>query len=1339
MSDMISCPSGAPSIAGIARLEPVRHRLKPWHVTLPIAALTLVLLASMALSGSAEEGPGQPTPAGPFDIAPEYDVTAGDGTAGNPYIIENRVIYVSSGGIGIDIRNSKAYYIIRNVTIIGTQSSDYGIFLSATSNVSVDGLTLRTLTIPLYTTGCERMRFQNVTVDDCFQGVQLWSTVSCTFVNMSLTSIAGIGMVATGCSYLSLEGCSARNTTNGGFEFIARPPRNPDCRNISLVGCAASDAGMGLAFSGADGCTIDGCNLTGGWPADVYLSDTRNLTMLDTDLGKGGLMIELAWMDLDIRDSNTVDGRPLRFIKGGDRMVVNSDVGQVVLVDCQDAIVENLTFQGIASPVMLLGSSDCIVRNCTCMDAYIAVFVAEGGPNRLEGITITEGGYPYTAFGINVEHGEVAIDDLSVTGVEVGVHALEGLRLGISNSSFVDVRSCGVLAEAAQPQSAGMPKRDLTVSQSRFHGIDQGIQATNWNLIVRDCRIEEGSSGGISAASTSSTAASGSKVSVERTEVVDCGYTGALLDGIEGKLSSLSVRGCTRGIVLGSRVLCTVTRCNISECDTGLVISSAYQLTVSECTIRDCANYGISISACYKAKLFHNNLIRNYYDEGSGRYTNPQAYDTSSDSEWDDGAMGNYWADYRQRYPSATATGLIWDTPYVISGYTARQDGYPLTLQYDYSPPVAEAGPERNVGENQTVWFDGSGCSDDVGIVNYTWEFVYEGHPISLYGLAPSFRFSGFASYTVTLWVIDGWGNTASDTTVVHVVDLVPPVAIAGDDMTVDAGTTFTLDGSRSTDDHGIIGYTWTVDPGGLDIVLHGASVTLSIGVPGNFAAVLSVSDARGNQATDTLVVRVRDLSPPIAIAGDDITVPQGSEVAFDATASTDNVGIVAWAWTFTYAGKAHRLDGVTSTFVFDDPGDYVIGLSAWDAVGNVGHDEVVVHVLDTVAPVAVAGGDLTVDQGTMVTISALGSHDNVGVDSYRWSFVEDGVPLTYTGPELERIFGVAGVFEVVLEVWDAAGNSGTCTVILTVRDIMPPVADAGPDLIVNQHDAVVLDGSGSIDSVGIVSYMWAFTAGDVNVTLEGRRPAATFDLAGIYLVTLTVADAAGNTAMDTLNVTVRDTEPPVAVAGSDRTVIEGDDLFLDATASHDNVGVISYVWTVVGEAGTETLTGPVVAVPTTKAGTLRVELRVNDAAGNTADDVLDVNVLPLNVSWRLGPFMDEDGHLLQGVKVSVTLNGTARTGITDGTGWLNLSIVRFNLVSPAHVNASKQGYDTVRFTESLDADGQPIDPVPRMRKVQDSSGTWDMWTWYVLIAVVGIVLVAVAEQRRRERSRRGT
>jgi PKD repeat protein len=66
--------------------------------------------------------------------------------------------------------------------------------------------------------------------------------------------------------------------------------------------------------------------------------------------------------------------------------------------------------------------------------------------------------------------------------------------------------------------------------------------------------------------------------------------------------------------------------------------------------------------------------------------------------------------------------------------------------------------------KGQTVQFVGSGSSDNVGIVNYTWSFTYGGETVLLYGVEPEFEFDIIGNYTVTLTVADEYGNTATDT-----------------------------------------------------------------------------------------------------------------------------------------------------------------------------------------------------------------------------------------------------------------------------------------------------------------------------------------------------------------------------------------------------------------------------------------------------------------------------------------------------------------------------------------------------------------------------------------------
>jgi hypothetical protein len=64
------------------------------------------------------------------------------------------------------------------------------------------------------------------------------------------------------------------------------------------------------------------------------------------------------------------------------------------------------------------------------------------------------------------------------------------------------------------------------------------------------------------------------------------------------------------------------------------------------------------------------------------------------------------------------------------------------------------------------------------------------------------------------------------------------------------------------------------------------------------------------------------------------------------------------------------------------------------------------------------------------------------------------------------------------------------------------------------------------LDSFGIITnYTWTFTYEGLHITLYGISPNFVFWATGDYPVVLTVRDAAGNEAMDTLVITVNDSE----------------------------------------------------------------------------------------------------------------------------------------------------------------------------------------------------------------------
>jgi PKD repeat protein len=282
-----------------------------------------------------------------------------------------------------------------------------------------------------------------------------------------------------------------------------------------------------------------------------------------------------------------------------------------------------------------------------------------------------------------------------------------------------------------------------------------------------------------------------------------------------------------------------------------------------------------------------------------------------------------------------------------------------------------------------------------------------------------------------------------------------------------------------------------------------------------------------------TVVVVLTDIQAPVAMANDQI-VDEDAIVLLDSAGSSDNVGIVNWTWVVSDVGGNVTVYGENAPYVFAQPGIYTVTLTVFDAAGLNDTDMATYTVNDVTDPIANAGPDQTVNSTDVVNFDGTASTDNVGITNFTWMFTYDGSPVGVYGATPSFTFITPGVYDVVLTVMDAGGNSNSDTVTITVEDNEAPVADAGADDLNNNEGTTVnFDGTASTDNVGIVSYMWEFDYDGNTIVLEGDTPSFTFNKVGTYEVTLTVEDAAGNSGTDTMTVGIDDSTPPEVVATS--------------------------------------------------------------------------------------------------------------------------------------------------------------------------------------------------------------
>jgi hypothetical protein len=118
----------------------------------------------------------------------------------------------------------------------------------------------------------------------------------------------------------------------------------------------------------------------------------------------------------------------------------------------------------------------------------------------------------------------------------------------------------------------------------------------------------------------------------------------------------------------------------------------------------------------------------------------------------------------------------------------------------------------------------------------------------------------------------------------------------------------------------------------------------------------------------------------------------------------------------------------------------------ATDLAGNLGAvGDAVEVILDTEAPVAVAGADIDEIEDIEVTLDASASTDNEGIAGYNWTFTIDGAEVSFQEAVAKYTFADPAIVTLTLTVTDLAGNTGTDTLEAVIRIAnQPPNLDQG-------------------------------------------------------------------------------------------------------------------------------------------------------------------------------------------------------------------------------------------------------------------------------------------------------
>jgi hypothetical protein len=487
----------------------------------------------------------------------------------------------------------------------------------------------------------------------------------------------------------------------------------------------------------------------------------------------------------------------------------------------------------------------------------------------------------------------------------------------------------------------------------------------------------------------------------------------------------------------------------------------------------------------------------------------------------------------------------------------------------------------------------------------------------------------------IALEVRDGKGGAARDSlalVVVHPNRL--PIARAGEDQFVTEGDTVLLNGAASSDfEAQPLAYHWKQLTGVSVSLSDSNAVAPSFVAPHSddetqFRFALTVHDGAEASAPDTVAIFInrKPLLNGIAAAHD--TIADDMTLALHALASDADHDSLAFAWSAT----AGTISGAGAQVLFSprlvtDTITANIRVQVSDGKGGSAQDSlrlVIYHGND--APAARAGEDQFVTEGDTVRLSgALSSDPENQALSYLWRQIH-GARATLSDSQAVAPYFIAPratpdtTLRFVLKVHDGLDASAPDTLQIDVNNL-PVIASlvAAQDSVADQDTLNVSASVAEVDGDAL-QFFWSTDSG----AISNQGASALFlppktKTPFLAKIKLRVRDEHGGETQDSLALKVyhRNT-PPVALAGADQNVTEGDRVTLDGRASHDAENdALTFTW--------RQISGPAIvfmdadssqpsfyAAGVEATARVEIELTVRDGASASSPDTVSVLIAAL-------------------------------------------------------------------------------------------------------------------------------
>ncbi|MGA1821413.1 MAG: NosD domain-containing protein [Thermoplasmatota archaeon] len=724
------------------------------------------------------------------DFTSENGVSDGSGTPGDPYIIENWTIDHGNAG-QIIIADTDSYVNVRNCRVWGDPNSGPGINIINASNIHIINCSLEDLDLGIWIQGgSSSVTIENTFFNNTEDGLRVYGSKNIHVINNfflfnensidfdeRVNSSEVFNNTIVGSWYFSIritEGSENNHIHNNTIyrETEEYPyPENRDYHYGTGVKVVKSDHNIienniisnqstGIAIHVSSDNRVrqnrfhnDPFNVTKGPKIGISIQESPFSQISGNRLINSGVAVRGSILadvtSIRIDETNTVDGKPVKFIKnatsGPD---LSGDYGQIIFANCSGFDVRSLTMRSSGILLFFTFCSEISVVHNRLMDAMAGIDIIDS-----ENISVKNNVIERSFYGItSVESSNITISSNNIVSSEQGI-------ISASRGIMIDNNTISRTRTGIRLLGDGGWIVDNTI-ENGSRAVE--LRGTN-TTVIRNSIISQDEIGIFSADpfyfDPVEDYPGPTKHSILENQIINCS-TGIEIETEKNTVVGNTVKYCSGGISVGSAWNNLTGNYIINNLEIGILTSAKDNDLIGN-EIR--GNYiGIQLEGNAKGnqirendilrndlgihlidEVWENQIIRNnislnfrfaiiidddatineifwnrFY--GNGR-SGVQAMDNVTGNVWDDGIrQGNYWDDYASVYvPPAVNDGTVWNISYALAGSGSAEDRYPLVYPggqtYKALKLIPPGIPGARVNASFEVRFSykSAGISDD--------------------------------------------------------------------------------------------------------------------------------------------------------------------------------------------------------------------------------------------------------------------------------------------------------------------------------------------------------------------------------------------------------------------------------------------------------------------------------------------------------------------------------------------------------------------------------------------------------------------------------------------------